>query len=94
MGLPLKLSWDMSQTTWASAINPVLNLPPNQGILLKNIKLAAGDNVINTKLGKQAQGWVIIDQDAASSIYRSAAFNPLTLTLHASAPCNLSLWIF
>lgn len=94
MSLPLRLNWDRAQDLWSSDINPVLNLPPNQGLLLKNIPLINGVTVINHKLGRVMQGWSIIDQDAQASIYRSAALNNLTLTLTSNAACNVSLWVF
>ena len=40
------------------------------------------------------QGWIISDQSAAASIYRSAAFNDLTLTLTSSAPCTINLVVY
>jgi hypothetical protein len=92
--LPQNMPLPAMQNTWATAIEPVLSLPPNQGALLKGIALKSGTNVINHKLAKQQQGWILVDQDAAASIYRSAPFNNLTLTLTSSAACNVSLWVF
>jgi len=92
--LPLRLPWNLASDRWANIIEPVIQFPPNQGLLRKNVPLVIGDNVINTLLGKQQQGWIIIDQDAASQIYRSAPFNNLTLTLNSSAACNISLLVF
>lgn len=94
MALPQKLPYDLMLTTWATAINPLLNLPPNQGLLLKNIPLINGVTVINHRLGKTMQGWVIIDQDANATIYRSQPLNNLTLTVTSNAACNISLWVF
>lgn len=92
--LPLRLPFSLLQDRWATIINPVVNFAPNQGLLLKNIPLANGTTVINHKLQRMQQGWIIIDQDAAASIYRSQPLNDLTLTLHSSATCNISLWVF
>jgi hypothetical protein len=94
MALPKKLTLEQLQTKWPSQIDPVLNFAPNKGTLLTNIALVTGSNVINHKLGKTQQGWIVTDQTAAASLYRSAAFNNLTLTLTASAPTTVNLWCY
>ena len=92
--LPLRLPWTLAQDRWSSDINPVLALPPNQGLLLPNVSLSSGVNIINHKLGKTQQGWILTDQQASADIYRSAPFNNLTLTLTSSADTMISLWVF
>lgn len=92
--LPLRLPWNLASDRWATYLDPVIQFAPNQGLLRKNVPLASGVNVINTLLGKQQQGWILIDQDGPATIYRSQPFNSLTLTLTSSAACNISLWVF
>lgn len=92
--LPRNLPLPLMTTQWASQLDPIISLPPNQGILLKNIVLINGVNVVNHKLQRMPQGYIIIDQDALASIYRSAALNSLTLTLTSNAAVTLSLWVF
>lgn len=82
------------QTKWASQLNPVLANPMNSVSILKEISLVIGDNEFNHLLGKKMQGWMILDIDAASTIYRSAPFNALTLTLNSSAVCNVNIGVF
>jgi hypothetical protein len=82
------------QNQWRSILNPVLAVPMLSGLQLNNVALKMGSNVINTTLQRQMQGWFITDIDAATTIYRSAPFNTLTLTLTASAACNVSLWVY
>lgn len=94
MALPQKLPLELMQTVWASELNPVIAFPPNNGILLKNIALSIGTNVINHRLSRMQQGWVLTDQDAAASIYRSQPLNKLTLTLTSDAACSISLWVY
>lgn len=94
MRLPKNLTWGMAQSQWPQVIDPVVNNQLNQGQLIGPIALISGTNVINHKLGRNQLGWIITDQDAASSIYRNAVFNNLTLSLSSSAPCNISLWVF
>lgn len=87
-------NFSLLQTTWASTINPIITLPILQGLLLKNIVLATGNNSVNTLLDRMQQGWLVVDQNAASNIYRNAPFNSNTLVLNSSAPCVISLWVF
>lgn len=94
MALPLRLPWTLAQDRWASQLNSVIQFAPTQGILLKNIPLVPGSNVINHLLSRQQQGWVITDQDTAAIIYRSAPLNASTLTLTSDIPVTIALWVF
>lgn len=82
------------QNNWAAKINPVLANPLNTASILKGVVLASGDNVINTLLGRTAQGWFITDASAAITVYRSAPFNDLTLTLNSSGAATINLAVF
>jgi hypothetical protein len=84
----------MMQTRWASLIEPVLSQPFNNGVLLQEVELSTGTNKINHKLGRKPQGWVVVDRNTAATVYRSAPFNALTLTLTASAGVTVSLHVF
>lgn len=84
----------LMEKQWISELNPLLANIITQGSLLDNIALKMGANTFNHYLGKQQTGWILIDQDASASIYRSAPLNSQTLTLTSSAPCVVGLWIF
>lgn len=84
----------MMQSQWASQLNPLLGLPTSSPSLLKGINVVSGTNVINHRLGRTPQGWVICDIDGAITLHRSAAFNDLTLTLTSSGAATISLLIF
>lgn len=94
MALPQKLPLDMMTTAWATQLNPIIAFAPNQGLLIKNVALINGVTVVNHKLSRQMQGWIIVDQDAGATIYRSAPLNSTTITLTSNAACNISLWCF
>lgn len=94
MKLPLRLSWNLAQDRWANQLNPMLTLPPNQGFILQDVQLISGVTVVNHLLGRKMQGWMIADQDAAASIYRSAPLNDKTLTLTSNAAVTVALWVF
>lgn len=96
--LPIMQSADRTlqllQNRWASQLNPVLANRFVQGRQITGVRLISGDNVINHLLSAQQNGWVITDQTAAASIYRSAPLNDTTLTLNSSAPVTVSLWVY
>ena len=82
------------QKQWTSQLNPLLAVSLTQGSLLPNIKLINGINTFNHYLGRQMNGWMIADQNAAASIFRSAPLNSQTLTLTSNAVVTVSLWVF
>lgn len=82
------------QNQWASVLTPIIKNPIVSGGQLDDIILDTGDNVINHKLGRQPQGWVIVDIDAAAVIYRSAEMTPKTLTLNSDADCTVSIYVY
>lgn len=97
MRLPQKLSWDMSSTPWASAIEPVISNPANNSIILKNVALVLGKNVINHLLGQKLAGWKTTRIRALATIYDAQDQNPtptLTLVLISSAPVMVDLEVF
>lgn len=92
--LPQKLPYDMHQTAWAQQLDPIIRNQLLQGILIQNISLKTGVNVINHKLGRKQIGYIITDIDSAAVIYRSQPLNALTLTLTSDADATISLWMF
>lgn len=84
----------LMQNSWSKQLNPVLALPQSDSLILDSIELKAGVNIINHLLARKMIGWSIIDQDSASTIYRSAPLNAQTLTLTSSAPTTIKLQVF
>jgi hypothetical protein len=82
------------QTQWKAILDPVIANPTTNPTLLKNIVLKTGVNTINHNLQAIQQGWVVTDINAAITLYRSAPYNDLTLTLVASAPATISLLVY
>lgn len=89
-------SQDLSlmQNSWAKSLNPILQNPSLQSLLIKDVALSIGDNIINHRLGRMQQGWRICDIDGAAVIYRSAPLNALTLTLNSDAAVTVSIEVF
>lgn len=84
----------LMQSQWASQINPVLVNPMTNMQILKNVKLTTGANVINHLLARAQQGWMILDINAAVTVYRSQPFNDKTLTLTSSGTATVNLGVF
>ena len=82
------------QNQWATQINPVIANPMNQARIIQNIALADGVTVINHQLGRNQQGWLLIDIQGDATVYRSAPFNSQTLTLTSSAAVTVSIGVF
>lgn len=95
--LPQKLTLDMMQTRWASELNPVLNNPLIDGLLIEGISLSNGTTVVNHLLGRKLQGWFIVGINAAATVFDNQATNQmpqLTLSLTSNAACTVNLWVF
>lgn len=93
--LSTKLPWELAQTKWPAALNPILALAMLQGNQLNNIALTASTPlVINHFLGKMMQGWFITDITANTAIWRTAPFNSLNITLESSVNVTISLWVY
>ncbi len=90
-------NFQLMQSDWASKINPVLVNPIVNGIILKSVSLIIGSNTINHKLGRKLQGWLLVRQRAAASIFDlqdANAMPDLTLVLSSSAAVVVDLYVF
>lgn len=86
------------QTSWASQLNQLLAMPTNHGLILNNIELVPGSNVVNHKLGRKLQGWSVVRmKNAFVQIFDTQDTNQqsnLTLTLNSSGPGLIDLFVF
>jgi hypothetical protein len=55
--------------------------------------LVSGSNRVFHGLKRQPKGWIVTDRDSAATVYRSS-WNTESLTLVASAGCNIVLEVF
>lgn len=94
--LPIKIPLELMQTRWASILNPVIALPTNSMLILKDISLNNGDTVINHMLGRMQQGWFLIDISVGAPVglFRNAPLNDKTLTLACASTCTVSIGVF
>jgi len=89
--------FQLMQTSWAASINPVIELPINNGHLLQKVSLISGTSQVNHLLARKLQGWFIVRQRSAASIYDNQDNNQtpqLTLSLISSAAVVVDLFVF
>ncbi len=93
--LPDPQAMDM-ETKWKAILDPVIATPISNGLLLTNINLVVGATIINHKLGRMMQGWIITDitDNIGAQIYKSAPLNDKTLTLTSAISTKIALWVF
>lgn len=87
----------LMQNRWASQLNPLLQLPQLKGEVLQSVSLQTGANIINHLLGRKLQGWQIVRQRSAASLYDTQDSNPspqVTLYLTSSAPVVVDILVF
>lgn len=87
----------LMQTSWAKYLRPFLENPFLQGRVLTGVVLTSGSNVVNHKLSRKLQGWVIVGQNASATFYDAQASNKspqLTLVLIASGAVTINLYVF
>jgi hypothetical protein len=84
---------DALQSNIGLILNQITKKPLVDGELLTNIILPAGSFRVNHKLGRTPLGFIICDIDGAVSVYREA-WDQNTITLNASGPVTLAIWVF
>ena len=93
--LSTKLPYDQMLTKWSSALNPILANLLVQGLPLESVILVANTpQVLNHSLGRTQVGFIITDQSAAASIFRTQPLNDQTITLESNANVTINLWNF
>lgn len=97
MKLPQSMDWNLASNRWASIIEPFLNAPIAQGVLLEDVELINGVTVVNHRLGRKLRGWIIVGIDGVAAIYDNQATNQmpqLTLSLTSNAAVTCNIWVF
>lgn len=82
------------QTRWKSLLDILLANKITQGQMITGVSLINGAVTFNHLLGRKMIGWIIVDVDAAATIYRSQPLNDITLTLTSNAVATVNLWVF
>lgn len=79
------------------SLSPLLGNSALYGELINSVKLVSGANRVDHKLGRKLQGWTIVRQRAQAQVWDSQDSNltpELNLTLSASAPVTVDLYVF
>lgn len=93
--LPVVMPSDPILTRWKVILDVILKLPLNNSpSFLQNVDLIDGVTFVNHGLGRNPQGWFVVDINGAAEIYRSSPFNSLTLGLTSSAAVTVALLVF
>lgn len=90
-------SLSLLQASWAALINPLLNRPQLNSIILPSVSLTTGSNTIAHRLGRVLQGWSVTRQRSAATIYDNQDANStpdLTLILVSSANVVVNIECF
>jgi hypothetical protein len=70
----------------------LINGPFIGGNLLTAVAVGTSATVVNHKLGRQPQLWVICDQDTNTTVARTS-WDKNTITLVAGSACTISIWV-
>ncbi len=95
--LSSNLPWELANNKWAASLNPVIANPLVNGQIIPNVALISGRNVINHKLQRKLQGYLVILNSASATFYDGQATNQmpdLILILYASGATTVSLYVF
>lgn len=77
-------------------LNELLRVEIVRGILLEDVSLSSGANVINHRLGAKVRGWVVIRKNANEDVWEPAKLDnsDKQIQLDASGGVIVTLWVF
>jgi len=83
------------QSNIDSAINSVIRAQILDGVLLESVALVTGANKIEHKLDRKYVGYIVVRNNSTATVYDSSSIETdVYVTLTASAPTTVSLWVF
>ena len=80
-----------------TTLNPLLQLPISDGILLKDQDIATTDTRVNHGLGREYEGFIVTKVNANAVIYESTTANPskdLYILLKAGSTATADIYFF
>lgn len=70
--------------------NPLLD-----GVLLKQVKLSSSATQVSHNLGREPQGWLVVNKNANADVWQSSTNLPKSfIALTATADVTIDLWVF
>ncbi len=85
------------QNQWSTQLNPLLNNPLMNGVLVQNVSLINGVTAVNHTLNRPLIGWFITRKRSSANIYDTQSANPLpqlTLNLVSDMPALVDIYVF
>ena len=85
------------QSHLKTVLNPLLELPISDGVLIKDLTVNTTDTLIEHKLGRKPEGFLITGLKSNSVIYESATANNAAarlIILIASATATADIYFF
>ena len=80
-----------------TVLSPLLDLPISDGVLVKSIDIETTDTLVEHKLGREFEGFIITKLNANSVIYESSSDNFIKnrqIILKGSATANVDIYFF
>lgn len=90
------LSMVLMQEKWSQILDPVINQPHNNAVILKGVVLSSS-SIINHTLGRKLVGWHIVRQRGSATVYDrqdTNDFQDKTLLLTASSGVSVDILCF
>lgn len=81
------------QTNVAQVLESLIAIPLLDGVLIKEVPVTTTGVKVSHLLRRQPVGWIIVDQNAAGSVYRTA-WDVNSITLQSSANTQINMWVF
>ena len=85
------------QDNVADGFNPVLNSPILDSVIVKDVALIVGDNVVNHLLGRPPLGWIVIRKRAAGNFYDKQDTNTIpnrTIVINSDSAVTVDIYFF
>lgn len=84
------------QDSVARSLDPLSTVPTLNGNKLGPIALGTSFAPVNHGLGRAYLGWQVIRIDANATVWEDFTWNGMTgsISMRASAACNVYLWVF
>ena len=79
------------------ALKEISNIALLKGVFVAAFLTTGVDNSVDTGLGRQYQGFIVVDIDANATVWRSTTANPFPdkmIFLRSSANTSVTLYIF
>lgn len=80
-----------------TTLNPLLQLPISDGVLLKDLEIGTSDTRVNHGLGREFEGFILTKLNANAAVYESTTANPSKdryILLKAGSAVTVDIYFF